>query len=166
MMTDWIVPFFALWWFGLLVVCTRRSLPWIWRLSALALTLFYTLWYGPELQASLAQSWTVDPIQAALRALAGLWQLVPIALLLAWPYTLHRAARERTAEDGARARRAVCVFTLFYWLAWLAAARAGVELTAPGLRQILESTLELLGVGGSAAVDAWSELDLPQPATE
>lgn len=166
MMSDWIVPFFALWWLGLIGVGTRRSLPWVWRLSALGLTLFYTLWYGPELNASLTRSWTVDPEQAAVRAIAGLWQLVPIALLLAWPYTLYRAARERTAEDGARALRVLCLLTLFYWLAWLAAAQAGVDLTAPGLRRLLESTLDLLGVAGSAAVDAWSELDLPKPATE
>ena len=157
-MTHWIAPLFALWALALVLVLVRRSIPLVWRLSALFVFVFYAAWYAPELFGPIASEWLERPVAQAALFLVALIRILPVMLLFAWPALLFLASRERTAEAAGRHLRTLTVLTLFYWVFWLSAYARGVDLSAGGLEREMHELLKL-----PAAVEREiQELDLPE----
>ena len=97
-------------------VLLRRGIPWIWRIAAASVTVFYILWFRDDMTAvaALRQAPLRDTLpllgQTALR-------LVGLVLVVLWPIVLGAGAFQRARDQAARKVQRLVVFTALFWMA-------------------------------------------------
>lgn len=125
-----ILPLFALWLIGLGLLLFRRTIPLIWKISAVLVFVFYAIYFSHELFDVALTRYLADWGSELPRFLGAAVALIPLLLVLLWPFALIAIHRNRTAEEALVFLRNLVLFTLFFWCFWFLAYFLGWKLDA------------------------------------
>ena len=141
---DFLIPLLLAWVPGLLFVLFRRSIPLVWKLSAVLVFVFYLVWYAPEWSGPALQAWLDQPYQQLPGLFTSILFLIPALLIFAWPLVLWSARQAQHSETAVRQLRTLTIVTLFYWIFWLGAGALGQDLSAAGWQRSFHEWLAAL----------------------
>ncbi len=134
-------PLFVLWIPALLLYLLRGGGGLLWKLSVLLVSLFYGIWFQPEIMAS-ALLFRDSTDRAVVEFLSSFMDLTGLLLMLLWPLVLLVGYYAASPLLHRKMVRSFVILTLFYWLFWFAGFYLGDQ-PARWIKSILPSRIQL-----------------------
>lgn len=117
MKVEWILGLCALLSVPLAVFALlRRNLPWIWKLAAGSVTVFYVVWFRDEMGTLIALR--AVPLRDTLPQLGqSLLHVSGLVLVILWPMALAGAVFGVARDQTARRLQRLVLLTALFWMA-------------------------------------------------